>query len=66
MYTLKELESIVNGCHGCPLCETRNNVVFGDGDPESDIMFISEGPGYNEDKAGHTFLGRSGELFDKS
>ena len=36
-------------CTKCPLCETRTNVVFGEGNPNSEVMFIGEGPGENED-----------------
>lgn len=41
MYTLDQLELIVKRCHGCTLSESRKNVVFGDGNPDADIMFIS-------------------------
>lgn len=65
MYTLGELESIAKDCHRCKLSENRTNVVFGDGNPKAEIMFIGEGPGFNEDRIGHTFVGKSGQLFDK-
>ena len=51
-------------CTKCPLCETRTNVVFGDGNPNSEVMFIGEGPGENEDLQGKPFVGRSGKLLD--
>ena len=65
MYTLDELQSIVTKCNRCPLSKTRTNVVFGEGNKKAIIMFIGEGPGYNEDKTGRPFVGRAGELFDK-
>ena len=65
MYTLEELQAIVNKCYRCPLSETRTNVVFGEGDKKATIMFIGEGPGYYEDKMGRPFVGRAGRLFDK-
>ncbi len=65
MYTLKELETIVKYCDRCPLAKTRTNAVFGEGGAESIIMFVGEGPGYNEDKIGKPFVGKAGELFDK-
>ncbi|MBS4536318.1 uracil-DNA glycosylase [Clostridium sp. D2Q-14] len=65
MYSLNELEVIVKRCNRCPLSKTRTNVVFGEGNEESSIMFVGEGPGYHEDKMGRPFVGRSGELFDK-
>jgi uracil-DNA glycosylase family 4 len=40
-------------------------VVFGDGNPNADIFLIGEGPGWEEDRTGHAFVGRSGQLLDK-
>jgi uracil-DNA glycosylase len=51
-------------CKRCSLCETRNNVVFGEGNADADIMFIGEAPGSTEDSTGRPFVGSSGELFD--
>ena len=65
MYTLRELEAFVKVCDRCPLSKTRTNAVFGEGKEESIIMFVGEGPGYNEDKIGRPFVGKAGELFDK-
>ncbi|WP_196594018.1 uracil-DNA glycosylase [Pectinatus sottacetonis] len=65
MYSLKDLEAAVKSCTRCPLSETRHNVVFGEGSEENHIMFIGEGPGYNEDMKGRPFVGKSGQLFDK-
>lgn len=65
MYSLQGLEEYCIRCNKCPLHKTRTNVVFGDGDPNSMIMFIGEGPGYNEDKQGKPFVGAAGQLFDK-
>ncbi len=55
----------VKGCTRCRLCEKRTNTVFGEGDPDSPIMFVGEGPGETEDKTGRPFVGRAGELLDK-
>lgn len=49
-------------CTACPLAETRRKVVFGDGDPDSKLMFIGEGPGADEDDQGLPFVGRAGQL----
>ena len=49
-------------CTKCPLHEARNNVVFGSGHPDADIMVIGEGPGEGEDKKGWPFIGDSGKL----
>ena len=55
----------VRGCTKCRLCETRSNTVFGEGDVDSKIFFIGEGPGENEDLQGRPFVGRAGEMLDK-
>ena len=52
-------------CTRCALATGRTNVVFGMGDPTSDLMFIGEGPGAEEDKQGLPFVGRSGQLLDR-
>jgi DNA polymerase len=50
-------------CEECPLHEGRNNVVFGSGYPDADLMVIGEAPGDKEDKNGWPFIGDSGKLF---
>ena len=52
-------------CRKCGLCETRHNVVFGVGNPQSKVLFVGEGPGENEDLQGEPFVGRGGQLLDK-
>ena len=52
-------------CQKCELCKTRTNVVFGIGNPKSEVLFIGEGPGENEDLKGEPFVGRAGKLLDK-
>ncbi len=49
-------------CKGCVLAETRNTVVFGEGDERTSLMFIGEGPGADEDDQGRPFVGRAGQL----
>ena len=53
------------GCTRCALAAGRTNVVFGMGDPTSDLLFVGEGPGAEEDKQGLPFVGRSGKLLDQ-
>lgn len=65
MYTLESLEGYCQKCNKCSLHMTRTNIVFGEGNPNAPIMFIGEGPGYNEDKKGRPFVGAAGQLFDK-
>jgi len=62
---LKELKKICENCTLCDLSKTRTNVVFGEGSPNADIMFIGEGPGEMEDKSGRPFVGRAGKLLTK-
>lgn len=52
-------------CRRCGLCETRKNIVFGVGDPNSPLMFVGEGPGADEDAQGEPFVGRAGKMLDK-
>lgn len=61
----EELRKEALSCQKCRLCETRTNVVFGDGNPNANILFIGEGPGQNEDLQGVPFVGRGGQLLDK-
>ena len=55
----------VRACTKCPLCQSRSQTVFGEGDPHAALMFIGEGPGQKEDEQGRPFVGRAGELLDK-
>ncbi len=64
MKSLEQLKTEVLNCVKCPLHETRNNAVFGNGNPNAKIMVIAEAPGYYEDKSGVVFQGKSGELLD--
>ena len=59
-----ELEKCCYSCTKCGLCETRNNVVFGVGPRDADVMFIGEGPGEQEDLKGEPFVGAAGMLLD--
>lgn len=60
-----ELSAAVAGCHGCKLCTTRKNTVFGSGSREARLLFFGEGPGADEDAQGLPFVGRAGELLTK-
>ena len=62
--TWEELEKSIDNCQNCKLCKTRNNIVFGVGNKEADIMFIGEGPGADEDAQGEPFVGKAGKLMD--
>lgn len=61
----EQLKAACLACTKCGLCATRTNVVFGDGAPNAEVMFIGEGPGQHEDEQGLPFVGRSGQLLDR-
>ncbi|MEE2674182.1 MAG: uracil-DNA glycosylase family protein [Myxococcota bacterium] len=60
--SLDDVRQHLGDCRLCELCEGRNTIVFGDGNPDADLMFIGEGPGQEEDRRGLPFVGRAGEL----
>jgi uracil-DNA glycosylase len=53
------------GCTRCRLAEGRTQVVFGNGNPDADLMFVGEAPGFHEDKQGFPFVGQAGKLLDQ-
>ena len=62
---LKNLKNSINYIKNCKLKKNAKNLVFSDGNSESKIMIVGEGPGANEDKQGIPFVGRAGQLLDK-
>ncbi|MQF65385.1 uracil-DNA glycosylase [SAR202 cluster bacterium AC-409-J13_OGT_754m] len=64
MNSLKEVASRVAACTDCPLSKTRTNSVPGEGPVNAEIMFIGEGPGFNEDKQGRPFVGAAGKFLE--
>ena len=64
MEAMDKLQRECLSCRDCPLSQGRHNVVFGVGDPESELMFIGEGPGEQEDLQGEPFVGPAGKLLD--
>lgn len=65
---LPEWESLRTECAACMKCglgRTRTNMVFADGNPHAELMFIGEGPGADEDATGVPFVGRAGELLSR-
>ena len=58
------LEAACRSCTRCGLCERRNHVVFGVGNRQTDILFVGEGPGEQEDLKGEPFVGPAGQLLD--
>lgn len=53
------------GCTRCALAETRTQVVFGAGNPDADLLFVGEAPGFHEDQNGVPFVGQAGKLLDR-
>lgn len=63
---LQQLYEPYKGCMQCPLGKLgRTNIVFGEGDPNAQLVFIGEGPGRDEDRLGRPFVGRSGQLLTR-
>jgi uracil-DNA glycosylase family 4 len=62
---IEELRERASVCVACPLHENRTNVVFGEGNPNSPLVIVGEGPGETEDKTGRPFVGRAGKLLDE-
>jgi uracil-DNA glycosylase family 4 len=62
---LRAFGEVVSGCTKCALAGGRTQVVFGSGDPNSDLMFVGEAPGFHEDKQGVPFVGAAGKLLDQ-
>jgi DNA polymerase len=54
-----------SACTRCRLAPGRTQVVFGVGDPDADLMFVGEAPGFHEDKQGFPFVGQAGKLLDQ-
>jgi uracil-DNA glycosylase len=63
--SLPRLEQSVMGCTRCELHVTRKSVVFGEGNPHAQLVFVGEAPGEEEDLRGRPFVGRAGKLLDQ-
>jgi uracil-DNA glycosylase len=63
--TLEALRAILDRFEGCPLKAMATQMVFADGNPEARVMLVGEAPGYEEDRQGLPFVGRSGKLLDR-
>lgn len=62
---LERLRLDMGDCSRCRLCETRNSLVFGVGDPHARLVFVGEAPGRDEDLRGEPFVGEAGQLLTK-
>lgn len=62
---LEDIKNDLGNCQRCKLAKTRNNIVFGAGNPNARLVFVGEGPGFEEDKQGLPFVGKAGKLLTK-
>ncbi len=62
---LEAVAAEVRGCTRCKLATGRTNAVPGEGSPDTEVVFVGEGPGFNEDRLGRPFVGRAGDLLVK-
>jgi uracil-DNA glycosylase len=62
---LERVAAEASTCTRCRLHQSRTQVVFGQGNPTADLMFVGEGPGYHEDRQGQPFVGPSGQLLNR-
>jgi uracil-DNA glycosylase family 4 len=62
---LNELREEIGDCKRCKLSLQRTNIVFGEGNPDTPLMFIGEAPGEEEDKQGRPFIGDAGHLLTR-
>jgi uracil-DNA glycosylase len=63
--TLEDIRQDLGDCRRCKLWSTRTKIVFGEGNPKAELMFVGEGPGADEDASGRPFVGRAGQLLTK-
>src|SRR6266566_175496 len=63
--TLESIRAEIGDCQRCKLAPTRTNIVFGSGNPEAELVFVGEAPGFDEDQQGLPFVGRAGQLLTK-
>lgn len=63
--TLEQVRADLGDCHRCRLAEGRKTIVFGQGNPHAELVFVGEGPGADEDQQGLPFVGRAGQLLNR-
>jgi uracil-DNA glycosylase len=63
--TLSNIREDLGDCRRCGLSKYRKQIVFGEGDPDARLIFVGEGPGFEEDKQGRPFVGPAGQLLTK-
>ena len=65
MDSLEEIAQLVRRCVDCSLHQGRINAVPGEGPPDADLLFIGEGPGFQEDRQGRPFVGPAGKFLEE-
>ncbi|MEX2598260.1 MAG: uracil-DNA glycosylase [Dehalococcoidia bacterium] len=65
MVALESLHAAIMSCTDCDLCRTRTNAVPGEGSFSARLMFVGEGPGFNEDRQGRPFVGAAGQFLNE-
>ncbi len=63
--SLTEIQNDLGDCHRCPLSRKRTHIVFGEGNPRARLVFVGEGPGFEEDRQGRPFVGAAGNLLNR-
>ena len=63
--TLEQIREDLGDCHRCRLAAGRKTIVFGEGNPHAELVFVGEGPGADEDEQGLPFVGRAGQLLNR-
>ena len=63
--TLQDIRSDLGVCQRCRLASGRTQLVFGEGNPNARLVFVGEGPGFEEDRSGRPFVGPAGQLLTK-
>lgn len=63
--TLEQIGEDLGDCHRCRLADGRRSIVFGEGNPHAELVFVGEGPGADEDAQGRPFVGRAGQLLNR-
>ena len=63
--TLQDIHLDLGDCRRCRLAKDRKNIVFGSGSSSAKLLFVGEGPGFEEDQQGEPFVGAAGQLLTK-
>ncbi len=63
--TLEDIRADLGDCQRCRLARGRKNIVFGAGNPKAKLVFVGEGPGFDEDRKGQPFVGAAGQLLSR-